>query len=66
MVWQIRQLHVKIAEAISYLLKMSRHFIRKKDLRMNLRDALLAENKENSKKIEDRAEIDINRIVILQ
>ncbi len=49
MIWQIRQLHVRIVIQHSFLQKMNKHFTRKKVLKMNLKDVLIAEQQESSK-----------------
>lgn len=60
MLWLTRQLRVKIAGQTLFLMKVNRHSIKRRDLKMNPRDVLLAEEKENNKEIEDRVEIDTN------
>lgn len=61
-VWQTKQLHVKIAEQISFLMKVSRHFTKKKGSKTNHKDVLPAEQQENNnKEITEPMEIDTNK-----
>lgn len=51
MLWLTKRLYVKIAEQNSFLMKASRHSTKKKGLKTNRKDVLLAELQENNREI---------------
>jgi hypothetical protein len=62
-IWLTKQLYAKIAERNSFLMKASRHFIKKKASRTNRKDALPAERqKNNSLEITETTETDTNNV----
>lgn len=63
--WLTKKLLVKIAEQNLLLLKVNRNFTEKRDLTMNRKDALSAEELESSKETATEAMgIDTNKIFI--
>ena len=58
--WLTKQLYARTAERNLLLLKANRNFTRKRDLTTNRKDALNAEERENSREMTEEMETDIN------